>query len=75
MNKDILLVVCGSATSWIVKKVLRSRGGLSGVKAFEFKWNPRKAGVLPPKTFRTAYPDADCRTITPETVFEFLSNG
>ena len=28
MNKDILLVVCGSATSWIVKKVLRSRGGL-----------------------------------------------
>ncbi len=47
----------------------------SGVKAFEFKWNPRKAGVLPPKTFRTAYPDADCRTITPETVFEFLSNG
>lgn len=48
---------------------------MSGVKAFEFKWNPRKAGVLPPKTFRTAYPDADCRTITPETVFEFLSNG
>lgn len=47
----------------------------SGVKAFEFKWNPRKAGVLPPKTFRTAYPDAECQTITPETVFEFLSNG
>lgn len=28
LRKDILLVVCGSATTWIVKKVLRSRGGL-----------------------------------------------
>ena len=28
LRKDILLVICGSATSWIVKKVLRSRGGL-----------------------------------------------
>lgn len=28
LRKDILLVVCGSATSWIVDKVLRSRGGL-----------------------------------------------
>ena len=25
---DILLIVCGSATSWIVKKVLRNKGGL-----------------------------------------------
>ncbi|MDE5612394.1 MAG: ATP-binding protein [Odoribacter sp.] len=25
---DILLIVCGSATSWIVKKILRNRGGL-----------------------------------------------
>lgn len=25
---DILLIVCGSATSWIVKKVLRNQGGL-----------------------------------------------
>ena len=25
---DILLVVCGSATSWVVKKLLRDRGGL-----------------------------------------------
>ncbi len=28
LRKDILLVVCGSATSWIVRKVLRDRGGL-----------------------------------------------
>ncbi len=46
-----------------------------GIKAFEFKWNPRKAGVPLPKTFRTAYPNADCRTITPDTVFEFLAGG
>ena len=28
LRKDILLVVCGSATTWIVKKVLQARGGL-----------------------------------------------
>lgn len=28
LRKDVLLVVCGSATSWIVEKVLRNRGGL-----------------------------------------------
>lgn len=28
LRKDILLVICGSATSWIVQKVLRNRGGL-----------------------------------------------
>ena len=28
LRKDIVLVICGSATSWIVKKVLRNRGGL-----------------------------------------------
>lgn len=27
-RKDILLVVCGSATSWLLDKVIRSRGGL-----------------------------------------------
>ena len=40
----------------------------SGMKAFEFKWNPRKGKIAPPKTFRSAYPDADCRTITPQDV-------
>jgi len=27
-RKDILLVICGSATSWIIRKVLHNRGGL-----------------------------------------------
>ncbi len=27
-RKDILLIVCGSATTWVVNKVLKSRGGL-----------------------------------------------
>ena len=44
----------------------------SGMKAFEFKWNPRKGKIAPPKTFRSAYPDADCRTITPQDILEFL---
>ena len=44
----------------------------SGMKAFEFKWNPRKGKIAPPKTFRSAYPDADCRTITPQDVLELL---
>ena len=28
VRRDIVLVVCGSATTWIVEKVLRNRGGL-----------------------------------------------
>lgn len=27
-RKDILLIICGSATSWIIKKVFRNHGGL-----------------------------------------------
>ena len=27
-EKNIVLVICGSATSWIIKKVIRNRGGL-----------------------------------------------
>ena len=44
----------------------------SGMKAFEFKWNPRKGKTAPSKTFRSAYPDAVCRTITSQDVLEFL---
>lgn len=29
-RKDVLLVVCGSATSWILNKVIHSKGGLHG---------------------------------------------
>lgn len=28
MRKDIVLIICGSATSWIVKKIFRNKGGL-----------------------------------------------
>lgn len=28
LRHDILLIICGSATSWLVKKVFRARGGL-----------------------------------------------
>ena len=27
-RKDIVLIVCGSATSWMIKKVLKNKGGL-----------------------------------------------
>lgn len=27
-EKDIVLIVCGSATSWMIKKIIRNRGGL-----------------------------------------------
>lgn len=27
-RKDILLIICGSATSWIINKIFRNRGGL-----------------------------------------------
>ena len=29
-RKDVMLVVCGSATSWIIDKVLKNKGGLHG---------------------------------------------
>lgn len=40
-RKDIVLVVCGSATSWIVKKIIRNKGGLynrvrTRIKLFPF---------------------------------------
>lgn len=40
-RKDILLIACGSATSWIVKKILKNKGGLHNrvgtrIKLFPF---------------------------------------
>ena len=29
-EKDVVLIVCGSATSWIIKKLLKDKGGLRG---------------------------------------------
>jgi hypothetical protein len=42
------------------------------MSAFEFKWNPKKAKITAPLSFRNAYPDVDYLTVTPENVEEFL---
>lgn len=39
-QKDIVLVVCGSATSWITKKLLRNKKGLRGRISHKIKVNP-----------------------------------
>ena len=39
-RKDILLVACGSATSWIVRKINRNRGGLHNRVGVRIKLNP-----------------------------------
>lgn len=41
--------------------------------AFEFKWNEKKANVKCPKSFKSAYPDAEFRVITPKNIEEFLN--
>ena len=39
-RKDILLIVCGSATSWIIKKVFRNHGGLHNRVTVRIHLNP-----------------------------------
>lgn len=39
-EKDIVLIVCGSATSWITKKLLKDKGGLRGRLTEKIKLNP-----------------------------------
>lgn len=39
-RKDILLVVCGSATSWIIKKIFRNHGGLHNRVTTRLQLNP-----------------------------------
>lgn len=38
--KDIVLIVCGSATSWITRKMLKDKGGLRGRITEKIKVNP-----------------------------------
>lgn len=45
----------------------------TGLKAFEFKWN-KKAKVNIPLTFKTSYPKADIRIISPENVEDIISS-
>ena len=44
-----------------------------GLKAFEIKWNPKKALAPLPRTFTNAYPTAVTFGIAPDNVFEFIS--
>lgn len=39
-RNDIILVVCGSATSWIVKKIFKNRGGLHNRLTFKINLKP-----------------------------------
>lgn len=34
-RKDVLLIICGSATTWIIDEVINSRGGLHGRVSYE----------------------------------------
>lgn len=42
------------------------------IKAFEFKWNQKKADARCPNTFLAAYPDAEFKVVTPGNVEDFL---
>jgi uncharacterized protein len=46
---------------------------VNGISAIELKWNPKK-NVIFSKTFLNAYPEVDCKVITPENMHEFLIN-
>lgn len=39
-RKDILLVVCGSATSWVINKLIKNHGGLHGRVTTKININP-----------------------------------
>lgn len=43
------------------------------LRAFEFKWNVRKANVKCPEAFSSAYPEASFKVITPQNIEEFLT--
>ncbi|MEK7619722.1 MAG: ATP-binding protein [Patescibacteria group bacterium] len=44
-----------------------------GLRAWEFKWNVSKSGVLP-KTFRSAYPDATFVSVTPRNAYAYVTS-
>ena len=39
-RKDVLLIICASATSWIIKKVFKNRGGLHNRVTFKIPLSP-----------------------------------
>lgn len=38
-RKDVLLIICGSATSWIINKILHSKGGLYNRVTYKLRLN------------------------------------
>ena len=45
---------------------------VSGIRAYEIKWSPKKAEKPLTRTFRNAYPDAACFGIAPDRYAEYL---
>lgn len=39
-RKDVLLIICGSATSWIINKVLKNHGGLHNRVTYRIHLQP-----------------------------------
>ena len=44
-------------------------------RAYEMKWNVKKANVKVPEAFAKAYPEATFKVVTPENVSDFLLGG
>ena len=42
------------------------------LKAYEMKWSPKKRRETVAKTFRDAYPEADCAAVSPRDFLPFL---
>ena len=83
-RKDVLLIVCGSATSWIIKKILRNRGGLHNRvdelarmqrrrRVFTDETGTRKAVhltlVVSPELKKNAYANDIQSTVTMDDLF------
>ena len=60
-RKDVVMVICGSATSWIVKKVFRNRGGLYNRVTERIHLGPFSLGECRElcRSMGLAFPDSD----------------
>ena len=60
-RKDVVMVICGSATSWIMKKVFRNRGGLYNRVTDRIHMEPFSLGECRElcRSMRLSLPDSD----------------
>lgn len=69
----ILYYLCtsiyGHRCLYIIDYVEESDGAF---RAFELKWNPKKANVAIPASFMQTYPVAEAVVITPENYLDYL---